>query len=224
MDRDRERDAEEEPAPASKAGLVLAKLKIAGRYAVLAAPAVAVSALVVAVIAVSNNQSGAGQAKLSELTAKVDNLNASLSAAKSDLDTLKLAMAHERAMHAEERKKEDMQDEKIVQSVTRLQVKLKVTPTLESQLREMASAPAISPSVASAASSPVVAPVTAAAGKQAVAAQPAPKVADGKTAAEKPKPGPAGKRAAVAPSRSQSTDKTPDQVKALKEAIEKFNK
>lgn len=172
------------------------------------APFVSVVALVVGVIALTSNQSQADRAKLQELTARVDGLNASLSAIRNDLETLKLNSAREKNLHAEERKKLDEQDAKIIQSVTHLQVKLKVSPTLETQLREAASAPVAASSVAGAVSAPVAAPALPAAGKDqtATATKPAAPASNAKS-----KPEAAGK-------------KESPQVKAMRDAIEKFNK
>jgi hypothetical protein len=163
------------------------------------------------------------------LTAKVTSLNANLASTREELDTLKFAMAHERSSRAEERKKGDARDEKIVQSVTRLQMKLKVSPTLQTELQKADSAPAIAAAATgNAASAPIAA--TAAIGKKADVAAPVPKAAGEKPIVVTPKTKAAGKKVSVAPSRSkpkpksESSEKTSAQVKALKEAIEKFNK
>jgi hypothetical protein len=223
MDRDRARDEEDDNPPPSKADLLLAQLKIVGRYVLYAAPVIAIAALAVAMVAIKNNSSQADRAKLQELTAKVDLLNASLSDAKGELDTLKFAMGREKAAQADERKKVDARNEMIVQGVTRLQLKLKVSPTLETQLQQAASAPAIAPSAANTAPAPVVAPATAEIGKNAVVAKTAPKAAGKKPAVAAPKHGASGSKATKAPAKPKSADKTPEQVKALKDAIEKFN-
>lgn len=192
---DRDINEEEGDTPAANAD---SRLKTITHYAVLAfAPVVSVAALVVAMFAVTGNQSQPERSQVSELIAKVDGLNASLTATKGELDSLKFAMSREKTMHGEERKKADELDAKIIQNVTRLQTKLKVAPTLEDQWREAASAPAVAPVVASAVSAPAAVPAAATAGT------------DKKPAA-----------AAV----SKGTEKTPVQAKALKDAIEKFNK
>lgn len=192
MDNDREHDAEADDGALSKADIARARLKVIARYAMLAfAPVVSVVALTIGVIAVVNDRSQAERDQLGELTAKVENLNASLAGSRAELEALKFAVARDKALHVEERKKLDEQDEMIVQSVTRLQIKLKVTPTLEMQLQQAASAPV----AASAASAPAAVPATAA----------------------------AGNKAAVPAAVPKSVDKTPEQVKSLKEAIQKFN-
>lgn len=211
MDRNRDRDADEDTAPASKSDLVRAKLKPVAHYAMIGfAPAASVAALIVAVIAVANNQSQPDRTQLNELTSRIDSLNASLSDTKGELENFKFAMAREKTMRGEERKKVDERDMKIVQNVSRLQAKLKVSPTLEDQLRESTSTPVAASSVV--ASVPTVTPASQAIEKKsaATASEPA-------TAAKKP--------AVAAPkSKPEAADKTSAQVKALKEAIDKFNK
>jgi TolA-binding protein len=199
MDRERAGDTEEDSTPLSKSDLVYAKLKLFASYAMLAfAPVVSVVALVVAVISVTNNQSQSDRAQLIELTSKIDSLNASLSETKGELDNLKFAMSREKSMHGEERKKVDDRDTKIIQNVSHLQAKLKVSPTLEDQLREVPSIPAAAPIVTGAVSAPVA------------AAPVLPVTTDKKPSVEIPAP--------------KVNDKTPAQAKALKDAIEKFNK
>lgn len=203
MDNDREHDAEADDGAPSKADIVRARLKVVARYAMIAfAPVVSVVALTVGVIAVVSDRSQAERAQLGELTAKVENLNASLASSRAELEALKFAVSRDKALHAEERKKLDEQDEMIVQSVTRLQIKLKVTPTLEMQLQQAASAP-VAVSAVSAVSAP------AAAGNKAAVPAAVPKGADKQTSAATP--------------RTAAADKTPEQVKSLKEAIQKFN-
>jgi len=191
MDRDNNDEAAAAPATADS------RLKTIARYAMLAfAPVLSVVALVVAVIAITGNQSQSDRSHLSELTTRVDGLYASLSEAKGELDNLKFAMARDKAMRGDERKKSDELDAKIIQNVTRLQTKSKVAPTLEDQLREPVSTPAAIPAVTSAASAPVAAPAPVMTDKKPVAAAPVLK----------------------------GGEKSASQTKALKDAIEKFNK
>ena len=206
MDRDRSRDAEEEDNTPSKSDLARARLKVIARYAMTGfAPVVSVAALIIGVIAISNTQSQSDRTKFSELESRIDSLNANLSGTKSELENLKFTQSREKTMRGEEHKKLDEQDAKIIQSVTLLQTKLKVSPTLEEQLR----APASSPASVGAASAPAVAPVSPAANKtQAVTSEQA--VAKKPVVATTPKP--------------KAADNASDQVKALREAIEKFNK
>jgi predicted nucleic acid-binding Zn-ribbon protein len=99
---------------------------------------VAVLALTVAVIAVTSNQSS--QAQVSKAAAQIENLNTSLSASQSELEKLKAAMAQEKNIQDNERKKLDDRMTIIIQNITPLQKKLKISPTLEEQLRQPASA------------------------------------------------------------------------------------
>lgn len=215
MERDRERDRsreeEEDSVPASKGDLARAKLKIFARYAMLAfAPVVSIAALAVAMITASSHHSPSDGTQLNELTSKIESLSTSLSETKGELDNLKFATAREKSLRAEERKKADERDTKIVQSLSHLQAKLKVSPSLEEQLRGAASAPAATFAATSAASAPAVA-----AGKLPLAEN-SPAVSKPIATVEKP-------IAAAPKSKPKTPDKTPAQVKALKEAIEKFN-
>ena len=215
MERDRERDRnreeEEDNAPASKADLARAKLKFFARYAMLAfAPVVSIAALVVAMIAASDHHAQSESALLKDMTSRIESLNASLSETKGELDNLKFATAREKALRAEERKKADERDTKIVQSLSHLQAKLKVSPTLEEQLREATSAPAATFAATNAASAP------------AIAARKLPPT-ENSPAVSKPVPTVKKSIAAAPKSKPKPSDKTSAQVKALKEAIEKFN-
>lgn len=215
MERDREQDRsreeEDDNAPASKADLARAKLKLFARYAMLAfAPVVSIAALVVAVIAASDHHAQSESTLLKDMTSRIESLNASLSETKGELDNLKFATAREKTLRAEERKKADERDTKIVQNLSHLQTKLKVSPTLDEQLREAASAPAATFAATNAVSAPAVA-----AGKLPLAEN-SPAVAKPIATVDKP--------IATAPkSKPKTPNKTPAQVKALKEAIEKFN-
>jgi hypothetical protein len=203
---ERDRDTEEEDNTPSPAGDAREKLKLAAHYAMLGfAPVVSVVALVVAVLVPDKHPD---QARQSEVNSRVDSLNASLMASRSELDNYKVAMAHERSAREEERKKQDERDKKIIQNVTRLQVKMKISPTLEDQLREAVSARAVTSAVASApvAASPAIIAISAP-----VVTSPAAVAISAPVAAS-------------APPKAEKADKKHAQVKALKEAIEKFNK
>lgn len=175
--------AADESSGSSKAEFVRQKLMVVAHYAAIGfAPVVAVIALTIAVIAVTGNRSS--QTQLSELTARLDSANTSLSAAKSEMERIHIALSQLKAQQEDAHKKQEELVEKIVQDITRLQVKMKISPTLEEQLHQPASAAVAAPVASSApvsANTPVVAPV----------------------AIEK-KPSP--------------------QLKAIREAIEKFNK
>lgn len=148
----------------SKADLVRLKLKLISNYVLDGfAPFVAVIALIVAVIAVNGNKSG--HAQLSQSAAKIDSMSASLLASRAELEKLKAAMTQEKSLQQEVNKKQDERVAAIIQNISKLQVKMKISPTLEEQLLQPASASAVTPLVANAASAPVAAvpvPATAA--------------------------------------------------------------
>lgn len=209
MDRDRSRDAEEDDAPPSRADLARVKLKIVARYVLIGfAPAISVAALIVAALALSNTQSQTDRTKSDELASRIDGLNKNLSDTRSELESLKFTLSREKATRGEERRKLDERDEKIIQSVTRLQAKLKVAPTLEEQLRPPASAPAAAPAPVGAASAPAAVPVS-----------PATNTIQTAPSAQAP-----ARKPAAASAKPKTTDNTAEQVKALREAIEKFNR
>jgi hypothetical protein len=209
------------------------------------APVVSVLALIFAVIAVIGNQSNREQ--LNEAASQINSLSASMSESKGDLDIFKVPLAHEKTLLAEERKKQGERETKIIRNVTQLQAKMKISPTLEEQLREKTSAasvpasvvsvPAVTSSIAGAASAPVAASLPAVTEKKPAVV---PEVTDKKPivvpqgAAEKPgvvqkntaeKPAAVPKSTAKKPVAEQkSTDKKPSKVQSLKETIEEFNR
>ena len=138
-------------APPSKAELARSKLKLIASYAMRGvAPVLAILALIIAVIAVNGNKSS--QAQLSDAVAKINSMNASLTSSKGELENIRTVLAHEKSLLEEERKKQEAQDEqatKIILNVTHMQIKMKITPTLEEQLIQPASA--VAPSVTGAA-------------------------------------------------------------------------
>lgn len=154
------------------------KLKLAAHYVMLGfAPLVAVAALVVALMAMSGNRASEEQAN--KAIAAADSLGKSLEATKSEMEMLRLAIAQEKNGDEEERRKQDELAAKIVQNISQLQTKLKVSPTLELQLQPPASAPVAAPAAA-----PAAAP-GAAAGATGVSRKPAPEVQAIKEAIEK---------------------------------------
>lgn len=176
------RQEREESSEAEETSVAPSKLKTAARYAMLGfAPLVAVVALVVAVMAVSGNRSG--EEELGKAVAATDGLKKDLEAARTELDRLRLAMASDKSRQEEERLKQKELEARLVQNITQLQVKMKISPTLEQQLQPPASAPAAAPAAASAAAAPAAMSATKDTGKE------------------------------LSP-----------QVKAIKEAIEKFNR
>ncbi|MGV8935199.1 MAG: hypothetical protein ACOH1I_11270 [Gallionellaceae bacterium] len=97
------------------------------------APVAAVAALIVAVMAFNGNQSSHAQA--AKVHAQMEILNANLLANKNELAkfgaelTLQLNKAEER------NKKLDVQKQQIIQSVSTLQKKMKISPTLEESMQ-----------------------------------------------------------------------------------------
>lgn len=219
MDRDRPDETE----AASDTGVSFrARLKGVAHYALLTAPGVALLALILAILALSLGRSEHQQQDDPE--ARIENLSASLAETKNELESLKFTLGRERSQRAEERKKAEEREAAIVQHVSRLQTKLKVAPTLEEQLKAAESVPAHT--------APVAAPVPAAAAAATAhtvttapaVVETAPAAAPAATAAEKTHAAPTTvekKPVAVAP---PATEKTPAQLKALKDAIDKLNK
>jgi hypothetical protein len=231
MAREIEADEEDTPAPKGDAG---EKLKLVAHYAMLGfAPVVSVIALGVALFATGNHSD---RAQISELNSRIDKLNASLSASREEMENLKFSMSREKSQRADERKKEEEHDAKIVQSITRLQEKLKIVPTLEEQLRVAPRTNTGASPVAGTTAAPVAAPApaaadktlaasapaTASAAKKPAAAIPAPKVDEKKSAAATPATK-AEEKKKVAPAPKAEENMSP-QVKALKKAIDQYNK
>ena len=155
------KEAEEDAGP-SKMDRFRTLLKKAAHYAMLGlTPLIAIIALIVAVMAFSANRSS--QAQLTATLGKLDAANAALKASKTELFTmktelssLKAEIAQHKTQQEEARKNQEALDEKIVQNVSRAQAKLKVTPTLEEQLKPHASPAAAlpAPSVKATAAAP----------------------------------------------------------------------
>lgn len=218
----RDIDAEEENTPAPK-GDAREKLKLVAHYAMLGfAPVVSVLALGVALFAGVNHSD---RAQIGELKSRVESLNASLSASREELENFKFSMSREKSQRADERKKEEEHDAMIVQSITRLQEKLKVTPTLEEQLRVAAtpvtlaaSAPAVADKMQAAS-----APVSASAARKSAAAMQPPKIDEKKKVVATPPAKKTDEKKKAAPSPKAGENMSP-QVKALKNAIDQYNK
>ncbi|MBI3903587.1 MAG: hypothetical protein HY306_11725 [Nitrosomonadales bacterium] len=114
------------PAPPSK-------LKRIAHYALLGfAPAMSILALLVAVTAFNHSQSS--QEQFSKIASQSESLNATLATYKSELERLNVAMAQLKDSQQDERRKREMQVAEIIQSVTRMQTKMKIFPTLEDVL------------------------------------------------------------------------------------------
>jgi hypothetical protein len=214
IDRDnrgRGSEDEDDNSSVSKSGLLSARLKTIASYVMSGfTPVVSVLALIISLFALNAYQTNREQ--LSEATLRINNLSVSLAESKGDMDFFKVPIAHEKAMRAEERRNQVERETKIIRSVTHLQTKMKVFPTLEEQLREVASAPAatiLSSASSAVVSSGAVSAVTAVPDKNKKQQTPAAKVI---TPEKKP------------PVVPKVAEKTPSKAQALKEAIERFNK
>jgi hypothetical protein len=216
----------------TKSELLRLKLKRVVSVAMLGfSPVMAVLALAIAVYAIVGNQSG--RAQLSKDAATIDSLNANLSATKLELEKLKAAASaasRDTALLNEKLKKQDERVARIIQNVTPMQMKLKISPTLEAQLLQPASG--VAAPVAPVAAPPVREVKPAKPVKTAEPSKPA-KSAESVKPAKPPKPSksvklskhvePVAAASAVAPSSAPGQQLSP-QVKAMKEAIERFNK
>jgi hypothetical protein len=252
MENERDSKDEGEEAVASKSDLIRAKLGLIGHYVLLAfAPTVAVVALIFAVMAYTGSQSN--RARLNETNSRIDNISAIQSEPKGETDIFQVSLAHEKAQSAEERKKQVEKDAKIISNVTQLQVKLKVSPTLDEQLKDDAKAPAVASPAASAPSAapmatstvatpaptpvavpaPVAVPVekTPAAQPTAKARAPVEKAPvknptppTAKSAAAAKVPAPAAKTSANKPAPAPTAAEKATKANALKKTLEEFNK
>jgi hypothetical protein len=233
MDRDNDRKDEDDSAASSEPDQMKAKLKVIVRYLALGfAPVVSLLALVIAVFAYYGNQSN--RVQINEAKLRMDGMSASMSDLKGEQELFKLPFGRERPTLGEERKKQGERETKIIKNVTQMQMKLKITPTLEEQLREVAPVPVIAAPVASA---PVVThPIPGAASAPAATTLPAanemkpavvPKAAEIKPATQKEtdkKPAAEQKGSAAKPTAvPKAADKASNQVKSLRDAIKIYN-
>jgi hypothetical protein len=148
--------ATEEVVEAPKLSPLREKLTLVGHYIMLGlAPVIAVCALGVAIAAVIGNQ--AGEEQLSKSIAKIDSLSVSLASTKGELEKLKVSIAQEKGLQEEERKKQEERLAKIVQNITPLQLKLKISHTLEEQLRQTVAVSAVMPTATSSTTATVTA-------------------------------------------------------------------
>ncbi len=132
------------------------KLALIGHYVMLGiAPVISIVALGVGVFAVTGNHSE--EERLGKSAAKIESLTASLTTTKNELEMLKATLAREKNAREEDHKNQEERLAKIVQNITPLQVKLKITPTLEDQLRQAAGASSVLPTTAASAPVPTVA-------------------------------------------------------------------
>ena len=152
------KDADVGKTPSSAAlirMLVLLKLKLIANYVLDGfAPFVAVIALIVAIIAVNSNKSS--QVQLVQNAATIASMNASLLIAKGELEKLKAATAQEKILQEEVRKKQNERTMQIIQSVSKLQLKVKISPTLEEQMYPPVSSSVVQPAIASTAAAKTI--------------------------------------------------------------------
>ena len=107
------------------------------------APVAAVAALIVAVMAFNANQSSHTQT--SKLTAQMEILNANLLANKNELAKLGAEFTLQLNKADERNKKLDVQKQQIIQSVSTLQKKMKISPTLEESMQVTTNSVAVQP-------------------------------------------------------------------------------
>lgn len=201
-------DEEDESGAPPEAGL-RGRLKAVAHYLMLGfAPAVAVIALVAAVFAIVDKRSG--DSRMNEVIAELQSMNANLTATRSELESLKFIVTRQKAQ-LDAAKRQDETIEVIVQNVTRLQEKLKVTPTLQEQLHQTASAPVVTPAASTSPADPEKPAST-----DATPVAPAiPQKSEQKSTETK------------APTRTITTapeNSDAKQLQGIREAIEKFNK
>lgn len=203
----------------SKADKIRLQMKVVAHYALMGlAPVLAVAALAVAVMALMGSRSGHEQ--LEQNAATIANLTASVAASKAEVDKLKLNALKEASAQNERLKKMDERMNLVIQNVIPLQVKLKMSPTLDQQLSLPAAA--------------VAAPVAHLPPPAAVHAPVAPaitKKAPAKTAPASPAPHAEQHTPVKTPAAPAAKQAKPDgdkelspQVRAMKEAIERYNK
>ena len=229
----RDSDADNDDTPAPK-GDVQEKLKLVAHYAMLGfAPVVAIAALGIALFATGNH---ADRTQFSALNSRLDGLDASLMASRTELDNLKFTTSREKSLRGDEHKKRDELDERIIQNVTRLHTKLKISPTLEDQLRIAADSQKVVPPVVAAIPAPVAASAPVATDKLHAASAPV-----SASAINSPAPLNTSKEIAKQPAAATPAAKVPEKkaapisapkadekmsphVKALKNAIDQYNK
>ncbi|MFH0934570.1 MAG: hypothetical protein V1879_05135 [Pseudomonadota bacterium] len=222
-ERTRGASDDEDDGPDQSAGSTSAKLKVVSHYLMLGfAPAVAVIALVVAAVAISANR--ASQSRLNEVAAELQAVQATLAATRSEMENEKFIISRQKAQPEAGKMQEEL-NARIVQNVTRLQEKLKVSPTLEEQLHQSASAPVATPAPAA---HPASASPVAAEKKTDAAPAPKPKASHSSAAPTAPAKAaakvPEQKAAPKAATPAAGSKQTPAQLQAIKEAIEKFNR
>ena len=214
-ERTRGAPGEEDESGAQPETGLRGRLKVVAHYLMPGfAPVVAVIALAAAVFAIADKRSG--ESRMNEVITELQNVNANLTATRSELESLKFIVTRQRAQLDAEKRQDEMND-RIVQNVTRLQEKLKVSPTLQEQLLQSASAPVAAPA---ASASPAAEKAAEKPPEQKAPAAAATPTAPAKAVTKVPEPKTAPKAAAP----TSSENKSNKQLQGIKEAIEKFNK
>lgn len=109
-------------------------------------PLIAIIASAIAGFAVSASR--ASQAQLNNVSSQLKNANAALSASKTEIANLKALVVNLNAKREKDQSNQEALTRQIVQNVSRLQVKAKISPTLEEQLQQAASSHAGAPPIA----------------------------------------------------------------------------
>lgn len=132
MARPAEHDEDEDDAsPAPGHGI--------GHYLMLVLPPViALLALVFAMIALGGTRSI--RMELDNNRAEIKKTDAELASSRIELAKFKNAIQQEKSRQEETSKKQAELDKQIIQNLTRLQVKMRIHPTLEEQLQQAAGA------------------------------------------------------------------------------------
>jgi hypothetical protein len=120
-------------------------------------PLVAVIAVIIAVMAL--NVAKSNRTEFGQSSSTLDHLNTNLKSLKSEVEKLKLALQQEKMLHAQLISKQEEQTRLLVQHVSKLQDKLKISPTLELLMLQAASTVVVQGAIpaAVAASQPVTA-------------------------------------------------------------------
>lgn len=192
----------------------------------------------------TNHSAKTSQPKLTEAVARIDAMTARIDSYNVEIKKYEAAtmasLLKEKALHEEERRKQDELIRQIIHSVSQQQVKMKISPTLEEIVqggvagqelqKQQGAASAISstktlsmpagvpPAASSTAKQPAAAPVNSAA-----KATPAPGVPATKKQPDVVR-GSSETKKTTADNSAQSQEELSPQVKAMKEAIEKYNK
>lgn len=136
-------EEKEEKAVAAPTGKDAAKQKLKRILVIVVSglsPVLALFAIGVAVYALSGSRTERTQTE--KYASAIEATNAGLAASRQELDKLKLsaaALARENAELTDKLKKQEALLARVVQNITPVQARLKMAPTLESQLQQLAS-------------------------------------------------------------------------------------